>query len=118
MGSCRIAPFASLIDEAAIAGDVQEGAVKSTLKWIGMTIGVGALWMVTRAVVFYFIGVLAVFATAFQATVNALSKLGRDGEQDARPAPELRVQRDARIVSSLIDLTAVEGARESVGSTN
>ena len=90
--------------------------MKSMMKWIGMTIGVGALWMVTRAVVFYFIGVVAVFATAFQATVNALSKLGQDSADEAAPSRELRVQRDARIASRLIDLTAVEKARETVGS--
>jgi hypothetical protein len=82
-----------------------------------MTLGFGALWMVTRAVVFYFIGVMAVFATAFQATVNALSRLGSDaGQQEdgSRPAPELRVQRDARMAASLIDLTEAESQREIV----
>ena len=88
--------------------------MKTMMKWVGMTIGIGALWMVTRAVVFYFIGVVAVFATAFQATVNALSKLGGDAETTPRPAPELRVQRDARLTSSLIDLAAAERASERV----
>ena len=87
--------------------------MKSMLKWIGMTVGLGAMWMVTRTVVFYFIGVLAAFATAFQATVNALSKLG-DDPQPERVVPELRVQRDARIASALIDLTAAERERETV----
>ena len=88
--------------------------MKSMLKWIAMTVGVGALWMVTRAVVFYFVGVIAVFATAFQATVNALTKLGGEPEE-ARRAPdrELRVERDARIADSLVDLTAAEGVRET-----
>jgi hypothetical protein len=90
--------------------------VKSILKWAGMTIGLGALWMVARTVVFYFIGVLAAFATAFQATVNALSKMASDDAPTARPAPELRVQRDARLASALIDLTEVEQARETVVS--
>lgn len=90
--------------------------MKAMLKWIGVTVGLGALWMVTRAVVFYFIGVVAVFATAFQATVNALSKLGGDADATPAPAPELRVQRDAALTASLIDLAAAERAPESVVS--
>jgi hypothetical protein len=95
-------------------GNRRRGAVKSLLKWAGITVGIGAVWMVTRAVVFYFIGVVAVFATAFQATVNALSKLGREAEESGATERELRVQRDARVASSIIDLTAAEDARESV----
>jgi hypothetical protein len=85
--------------------------VKTVMKWVCLTIGLTALWMVTRAVVFYFVGVIAVFATAFQATVHALTKIAGDGhtaEDPARPAPELRVHRDARLAPSLVDLTAVE----------
>lgn len=90
--------------------------MKSVMKWIGMTVGFGALWMVTRAVVFYFVGVVAVFATAFQATVNALSRLGLDSSSDEEtaPAPELRVQRDARLAASIIDLTETERPRAGV----
>ena len=90
--------------------------MKSMMKWVCVTVGIGAVWMVTRAVVFYFIGVVAVFATAFQATVNALSKLGGEADESSRPAPELRVQRDARLAASIIDLAAVERAQESVVS--
>jgi hypothetical protein len=86
------------------------------LKWACVTIGMGAVWMVTRTVVFYFIGVVAAFATAFQATVNALSRLGDDDARQSDRAPELRVQRDARLTAGLIDLAALEGARESVAS--
>lgn len=82
--------------------------MKSMMKWLGVTAAVGALWIVTRAVVFYFVGVVAVFATAFQATVNALSKLGASRDDGAPAAPELRVQRDQRMAATLIDLTERE----------
>jgi hypothetical protein len=87
--------------------------VKAVMRWLCVTIGLTALWMVTRAVAFYFVGVIAVFATAFQATVHALTRLGDEPTQDAGPAPELRVQRDARL-ASLVDLTAVEERAKSV----
>jgi hypothetical protein len=86
--------------------------VKAVLKWLAVTIGLTALWMATRAVVFYFVGVIAVFATAFQATVHALTRIGA-GDDDASAAGELRVQRDARLAASLVDLTAVEARQES-----
>ena len=82
--------------------------MKAVVKWMCVTVGLTALWMVTRAVVFYFVGVIAVFATAFQATVHSLTRIGGDTsapEEPVRPAPELRVQRDARLAASLIDLT-------------
>ena len=90
--------------------------MKSMLKWACVTIGMGAVWMVTRTVVFYFIGVVAAFATAFQATVNALSRMGEEPQKAV--APELRVQRDARLTAGLIDLAALEGSRESVASNS
>ena len=93
--------------------------MRSVMKWVGVTIGLTALWMVTRAVVFYFVGVIAVFATAFQATVNAMAKIGGDGSsgQDAAPAArELRVHRDNRLAASLIDLTAAEAPQESLAN--
>jgi hypothetical protein len=86
--------------------------VKAVLKCLAVTIGLTALWMATRAVVFYFVGVIAVFATAFQATVHALTRIGAD-DGDASAAGELRVQRDARLAASLVDLTAVEARQES-----
>lgn len=82
--------------------------MKSLTKWVCLTIGLTAMWMLTRAVVFYFVGVIAVFATAFQATVEALTRIGHDAEPaQATPAPpsELRVQRDARLAATLVDLT-------------
>ena len=90
--------------------------MKAVMKWVFVTIGLTALWMVTRAVVFYFVGVIAVFATAFQATVDALTKIGGDATVDetARPAPELRVHRDARLAPSLVDLTSADAPQESV----
>lgn len=48
--------------------------MKSALKWLLLTLGLGSLWLVTRVVVFYFVGVLTFFATAFQATVNEMTK--------------------------------------------
>jgi hypothetical protein len=85
------------------------------MKWVGVTIGLTALWMVTRAVVFYFVGVVAVFATAFQATVHALTKIGQsDSADETRAVRELRVERDARLTDSLIDLTAAEEPQKSV----
>lgn len=87
--------------------------MRALMRWVAVTVGLGALWMVTRAVVFYFVGVVAVFATAFQATVNALSRLGEAPDPQAEPVErELRVHRDARVTAGLIDLT--DGARESV----
>lgn len=87
--------------------------MKAVVKWLGVTIGLTAMWMATRAVVFYFVGVIAVFATAFQATVHALTKIGDGDADDAGPAPELRIQRDARLAPSLIDLSAAEARQES-----
>ena len=89
--------------------------MKAVMKWVFVTIGLTALWLVTRAVVFYFIGVIAVFATAFQATINAVTKIGRDEAttDDARPAPELRVHRDTRLATSLVDLTSTDVVQES-----
>jgi Tfp pilus assembly protein PilV len=48
--------------------------VKSALKWLLLTLGLGSLWLVTRVVAFYFVGVLTFFATAFQATINEMTK--------------------------------------------
>jgi hypothetical protein len=90
--------------------------VRSVTKWVFVTIGLTALWVLTRAVVFYFVGVIAVFATAFQATVNALSRVGSDAAQEettASHAPELRIQRDARLAPSIVDLTAAESPQHS-----
>jgi hypothetical protein len=83
------------------------------MRWVGVTIGLTAMWMITRAVVFYFVGVIAVFATAFQATVHALTRIGADETDETAPAPELRVERDARLTSSLVDLTAAEERAQS-----
>lgn len=89
--------------------------MKAVMKWVGVTIGLTALWMVTRAVVFYFVGVVAVFATAFQATVHALTKIGQDDTVDeVQSARELRIERDARLTPALIDLAAVEEPQKSV----
>jgi hypothetical protein len=89
--------------------------VKVVMKWVCVTIGLTALWMVTRAVVFYFVGVVAVFATAFQATVHALTKISQAGAADeTHSVPELRVQRDVRLTPSLIDLAAAEEPQKSV----
>ncbi len=89
--------------------------MKTLMKWVCVTIGLTALWMVTRAVVFYFVGVVAVFATAFQATVHAMAKIGEgDAGDEIRPAQELRIERDARLTPSLIDLAAVEEPQKSV----
>lgn len=49
--------------------------MKSALKWLLLTLGLGSLWLITRVVAFYFFGVLTFFATAFQATVNEMTKL-------------------------------------------
>ena len=87
--------------------------MKAVIKWVCVTVGLTAMWMVTRAVVFYFVGVVAVFATAFQATVHALTRIGQ--EETFEPAPlDLRVERDARLVGSLVDLTAAETPQKSV----
>jgi hypothetical protein len=90
--------------------------VKSVTKWVCVTIGLTALWVVTRAVVFYFVGVVAVFATAFQATVNQLTRITGDSSDAAptpAPPPELRVQRDARLAANLVDLTVAEAPQHS-----
>jgi hypothetical protein len=84
------------------------------MKWVGVTVGVTALWMVTRAVVFYFVGVIAVFATAFQATVHALARIGEETPDEAAPAAELRIERDARLAPSLVDLASEERATSAV----
>lgn len=88
--------------------------MKAVVKWLCVTIGLTALWMVTRAVVFYFAGVVALFATAFQATVHALTRMTSD-ETDgiSAPAPELRIERDARLVPAIVDLTAAEEPQQS-----
>jgi hypothetical protein len=95
--------------------DLAGGAhVKTVVKWLCVTIGLTALWMVTRAVVFYFVGVAAVFATAFQATVHTLTRMTSDeSEEMSAPAPELRIERDARLVPAIVDLTAVEERQQS-----
>lgn len=93
--------------------------MKAVMKWVALTIGLTAMWMVTRAVVFYFVGVIAVFATAFQATVNALTKMGDGGADEgdvSRGSHELRVHRDARLAPSLIDLTTAEATSSSVAN--
>lgn len=87
--------------------------MKAVAKWLCVTIGLTALWMITRAVVFYFVGVVAVFATAFQATVHTLTRITSDEQDEAIPAPELRIERDARLVPALIDLTVAEERHHS-----
>lgn len=57
--------------------------MKPVAKWLAITLGLGSLWWVTHAVAFYFFGVLAFFVTAFQATVNEITKL--TPEQPAEP---------------------------------
>lgn len=87
--------------------------MKAVVKWLCVTIGLTALWMVTRAVVFYFVGVVAVFATAFQATVHALTRMTASEQDDVASAAELRIERDARLVPALVDLTTAEEPQQS-----
>ena len=88
--------------------------MKTVMKWVCVTVGLTAMWMVTRAVVVYFVGVIAVFATAFQATVHALTRIGDDALDEVAPAPELRIERDARLAPALVDLAAEERATSAV----
>ena len=88
--------------------------MKTVAKWMCVTIGLTALWVVTRAVVFYFVGVVAVFATAFQATVHTLTRVTSAEPDETAPPHELRVERDVRIAPALIDLAAAEEPQQSV----
>ena len=61
--------------------------MKSALKWLLLTLGLGSVYLVTRVVAFYFCGVLAFFATAFQATINEMTK--RVPEAEKAPSRQL-----------------------------
>ena len=56
--------------------------MRSVVRWLLITSGLAALLAVTRLVVFYFAGVIAFFATAFQAAVYELSKPERTDADD------------------------------------
>ncbi|MFN2595331.1 MAG: hypothetical protein ABR579_10640 [Actinomycetota bacterium] len=66
--------------------------MKSALKWLLLTLGLGSLWLVTRVVAFYFFGVLTFFATAFQATINEMTKI-----TGVEPEPRKREQLPSRL---------------------
>lgn len=48
--------------------------MRPVTRWVAVMVGLASLWWVTRAAAFYFFAVLAFFVTAFQATVNELTK--------------------------------------------
>ncbi len=95
--------------------------MKSALKWLLLTLGLGSLWLVTRVVVFYFVGVLTFFATAFQATVNEMTKLtgektperGRDQKLPSRLAQAREYARSNPIVIEA-DAPAIVDLRDGV----
>lgn len=80
--------------------------MKSVLRWSLVTLGLGALWFVTRAVVFYFLGVLTFFVTAFQATVNELSRTfpGETSMERSTPSRPRRLQADIDLREALVDV--------------
>lgn len=69
--------------------------MKSALKWLLLTLGLGSIWLVTRVVAFYFFGVLSFFATAFQATINEMTK-----RAPSEPAPRDRESLPPRLASA------------------
>lgn len=57
------------------------------IKWLSVTFGLGVVWYVTRAVVVQFLGILAFFVTAFEASVHELTKAAERIEEVAEKGP-------------------------------
>ena len=92
--------------------------MKSVIRWLLITLGLGSIFVVTRVIAVYFLGVIAFFIAAYQATVNEMTKMVTKQQNEAAPSarkvstdlPPRLARARSQQASTIIDL------REEVGA--
>jgi hypothetical protein len=92
--------------------------VKSVIRWLLITAGLGSIFVVTRVIAVYFLGVIAFFVAAYQATIVEMTRrVTRQQEQTAAPARKVSTDLPPRLARARSNQTStIIDLREEVGA--